>query len=208
MSMLLMVQAMQAKIGNPIRKLVLIKLADNANDQGECFPSYQHIADHCEVDKRTVIRHVKALRDAGYLSITHRKGVKGNSSNIFKLSIPSDPLSPPSDRVSLPPSDPVSPRTSHSIEPVNEPKRDFVKNDIDEGFNFFWDCYPNKQGKTAAYKKFSKITSKLKTKQELIDFVNNLANDVTLRYANTEKQYVPHGSTYMNGERWNDELQQ
>ena len=31
MSMLLMVAAMKAKLGNPIRKLVLIKLADNAN---------------------------------------------------------------------------------------------------------------------------------------------------------------------------------
>jgi hypothetical protein len=33
------------KVGNSLRKLVLIKLADNANDKGECWPSYQHIAD-------------------------------------------------------------------------------------------------------------------------------------------------------------------
>ena len=38
MSMLLMVAAMKAKLGNPIRKLVLIKLADNANDDGICCP--------------------------------------------------------------------------------------------------------------------------------------------------------------------------
>jgi len=49
MSMLLTAQAMKLKVGNPTRKLVLLKLADNANDKGECFPSYQHIADHCEV---------------------------------------------------------------------------------------------------------------------------------------------------------------
>lgn len=36
MSMTLMAQAMSIKVGNPIRKLVLIKLADNANDKGEC----------------------------------------------------------------------------------------------------------------------------------------------------------------------------
>lgn len=37
MSMLLMVQAMRARVGNPLRKLVLIKLADNANDEGESW---------------------------------------------------------------------------------------------------------------------------------------------------------------------------
>lgn len=34
MSMEMMVQAMKIKVGNPLRKLVLLKLADNANDQG------------------------------------------------------------------------------------------------------------------------------------------------------------------------------
>jgi hypothetical protein len=46
-----MAKAMAIKTGNPIRKLVLIKLADNANDSGECWPSYKHIADHCECSK-------------------------------------------------------------------------------------------------------------------------------------------------------------
>lgn len=38
MSMELMVKAMKIRVGNPLRKLVLIKLADNASDQGECWP--------------------------------------------------------------------------------------------------------------------------------------------------------------------------
>ena len=38
MSMNLTAQAMQIKVGNPIRKLVLLKLADQANDKGECWP--------------------------------------------------------------------------------------------------------------------------------------------------------------------------
>lgn len=45
MSMLLMAKAMSTKVGNPLWKLVLIKLADNASDTGECWPSHQHIAD-------------------------------------------------------------------------------------------------------------------------------------------------------------------
>ena len=38
MSMELMVKAMKTKVGNPLRKLVLIKLADNANRIGDTTP--------------------------------------------------------------------------------------------------------------------------------------------------------------------------
>ena len=64
MSMQLMAYAMSLKVGNPLRKLVLLKLADNANDKGECFPSYQHIADQCEISRRAVMGHIQALEKA------------------------------------------------------------------------------------------------------------------------------------------------
>ena len=65
MSMELMVKAMKIRVGNPLRKLVLIKLADNASDRGECWPSYQHIADQCEISKRSVMNHIAALCESG-----------------------------------------------------------------------------------------------------------------------------------------------
>ncbi len=129
MSMLLMVKAMQTKVGNPLRKLVLIKLADNANDEGECWPSYQYIADQCEISKRSVINHVKALEQSGIVRTIKRDGPKGNTSNLFKISLPSAALSlppvnllhHPSESPALPPSESPAPRTSHSLEPVIEP---------------------------------------------------------------------------------------
>lgn len=82
MSMLLMAKAMSIKVGNPLRKLVLIKLADNASDTGECWPSYQHIADQCEISRRSVINHIDALCDSGLLTKVsiHQDGVDGISS--------------------------------------------------------------------------------------------------------------------------------
>lgn len=121
MSMLLMVKAMQTKVGNPLRKLVLIKLADNANDQGECWPSYQYIADQCEVSRRSVISHVKALESCGLIKTIHREGPKGNTSNLFRLCIPSESLSLGGESPALPPSESLAPRTSHSLEPSINP---------------------------------------------------------------------------------------
>ena len=91
MSMLLMVKAMQTKVGNPLRKLVLIKLADNANDQGECWPSLQYIADQCEISKRSVIRHIDELCACGMLSKQERHGgINGQKSNLYTLKLPGD----------------------------------------------------------------------------------------------------------------------
>ena len=144
MSMALMVKAMSISVGNPLRKLVLIKLADNANDKGECWPSYQHIADQCEISKRSVISHIEALCNSGLLKKEVREGgVKGNFSNLYRLNLdvkPSDKIpsagdappsagdappsagdAPPSAGDAPPPSAGDAPRTSHSFDPINEP---------------------------------------------------------------------------------------
>lgn len=129
MSMLLMVKAMQVKVGNPLRKLVLIKLADNANDNGECWPSYQHIADQCEISRRSVMVHVDGLCDMGLLRKEYRPGPKGNTSNLYIVLLggAGDSLGVVKQihqggaGDSLPPGAGDSPRTSHSLEPVIEP---------------------------------------------------------------------------------------
>lgn len=88
MSMLLMVKAMNTKVGNSLRKLVLIKLADNANDQGECWPSHSYIADQCECSKSAVKTHIADLIKSGLLTKENRLGgEKGNKSNIYVLQL-------------------------------------------------------------------------------------------------------------------------
>lgn len=127
MSMELMVKAMKVKVGNPLRKLVLIKMADNANDMGECWPSYQHIADQCEIDRSTVRKHIKHLESQRLLSIESREGPKGNSSNLYRLSLSNPvgqnslPVGPESIGGCFGPTPPVGPestRTSHYFESV------------------------------------------------------------------------------------------
>ena len=142
MSMDLMVQAMKIKVGNPLRKLVLLKLADNASDLGECWPSYQHIADQCEISKRSVMNHIEALCECGLIKKELRTGPKGNSSNVYQLNLRSAGDSPggsanrslPGATDSLPGagdspggSAGAAPRISHSFEPVNESVNEPIK---------------------------------------------------------------------------------
>ncbi|EEE7304242.1 helix-turn-helix domain-containing protein [Salmonella enterica subsp. enterica serovar Schwarzengrund] len=143
MSMNLMAKAMSIKVGNPLRKLVLIKLADNANDNGECWPSYQHIADHCECSKSAVKEHISALIKLGLMTKENRVGVnngKGNTSNVYRLHLTSTPVppesTPPVPPESTPPVPPAGTRTSHSFEPVKEPLDNKKKlSSMPEGFS-------------------------------------------------------------------------
>lgn len=138
MSMRLMVQAMNCKVGNPARKLVLLKLADNANDDGICFPSYQYIADKCEMTRRSAINHIEYLIKMGLVSKKERKNKDGSISNLYFLhleqgsenfALGSENISLGSENFALGGSENISPITSHSLEPVNEPKKTTQKSE-------------------------------------------------------------------------------
>ena len=133
--MQLMVKAMSISVGNPLRKLVLLKLADNANDNGECWPSYQHIADQCEIARSTVKSHIRELEKAGLLKREYRKEGELNKSNVFHLTLDGAADNPVGRKITEGGAADNSPEaadnlgggaadnpiTSNSFEPVKEP---------------------------------------------------------------------------------------
>ena len=213
MSMNLMVKALETKVGNPLRKLVLIKLADNASDIGECWPSYQHIADQCEIDRSTVRKHIKQLEAQGLLRIENREGPKGNSTNLYFLNLwavgqKSTPVGPESTGVGTQPTGGVGPestRTSHSSEPVKEPKTLCTSEvELAEAFEVFWKLYPNKKAKANARKAWDKLKPSTELRQTLMTALGS--HRLSRDWTKDDGQYVPMASTWLNGERWHDEL--
>ncbi|MDK9757652.1 helix-turn-helix domain-containing protein [Vibrio sp. D173a] len=212
MSMILTAQAMQLKVGNATRKLVLLKLADNANDNGVCWPSYEYIADMCEIDRRTVMRHIKTLEEMGFVSVRTRKGEKGNSTNIYQLNLRGDILSPPSDTGSRgvvsedhPPSDPMSPGISHrtsQLEPIKNKQKD--SGEIESCFSRLWAMFPTKKSKKNSLAKFKSIVKAQSEPPEV--FTDMLCQDIEARVASRQFGFDRlHLTTYLNQERWNDD---
>jgi len=66
-------------------------------------------------------------------------------------------------------------------------------------FDDFWNLYPIKKSKAPAKKKWDK----LKVTDDLFAKINT---HLSTAYLNTDKQYIPHATTYLNQERWNDEV--
>lgn len=63
-------------------------------------------------------------------------------------------------------------------------------------FNEFWAAYPRKEGKKKAQTAWRHLSQ---TKREAA------ITDCATRYQATEKQFIPLPTTYLHGERWNDE---
>lgn len=115
---------MNCEVGNPARKLVLLKLADNANDDGVCFPSYQYIADKCEMSKRSAISHIDDLIKMGFVTKKARKNKDGSSTNLYllhlvkgseKSALGGEKISLGSEKSALGGSENSAPITSHSF---------------------------------------------------------------------------------------------
>ena len=85
----LILSFMPLKTSSPISKLVLLKLADNADARGVCFPSLNYLAQYCEVSLRTVTRHVNELEKQGFLQRIKRFDDSGRQrSNLYQLRVP------------------------------------------------------------------------------------------------------------------------
>jgi len=82
----------------PNSKLILMALADSADEDGKCWPRVRLIAEKCCASERTVQRVLKELEERGFLHIERRfRGDGGQSSNAYYLCLESPPinLSPP-----------------------------------------------------------------------------------------------------------------
>jgi len=71
-----------------------------------------------------------------------------------------------------------------------------------DGFDQFWDLYPRKVGKGAARKAYATAIKKHPPDQILTD-LKRLLPTLTVK-----PDFIPHASTWLNGERWDDERQE
>ena len=84
--------AWRQKVGSAARKLVLVKLAQNADDDGWSWWRQSRIAEECEMRRETVNRHIAALRGLGLLQVIEwpREQGGGRGINRYRVLVPED----------------------------------------------------------------------------------------------------------------------
>ena len=100
------------KTGLPsTQKMVLLALADNCNDQGECYPSIQTVAKKCSLSERAVQKALVVLEVLGYVTRIIRMG----RSTLYCVQTTPEHSSPPNNV--RPERDSPQPRTTFTVPP-------------------------------------------------------------------------------------------
>ena len=73
------------------RLVIMLCLADHADDNDECWLSIARIAELARITPANVTRHIKELEAAGYLIVTRTSGTH----NIYVVSATAQPQCPP-----------------------------------------------------------------------------------------------------------------
>lgn len=129
----------------PAQKAVLISLADNANDEGVCWPSVAKIAERTCLSERAVQQAIKVLNECKALSIEARQGrstmftvtpaafappqkvhPRRKCTHAANAPTPADAAPPPPQEMPPTPAD-AAPRTV--IEPTREPSGNLLPAD-------------------------------------------------------------------------------
>lgn len=86
MSFQAMAQAVKLKTESPTDKLVLLMLANFADENNQAYPSYKRLAEDCCMTERGIKAIMGRLKKAGYVTWEKRKKANGSlSSNLYTL---------------------------------------------------------------------------------------------------------------------------
>lgn len=75
--------------------------------------------------------------------------------------------------------------------------------DLKKKFEELWKIYPNKKGKTNAYKSFKKAIKENISIEEIKQGLENYIKYIEIE--KVEQKYIKHGSTWFNQQCWNDD---
>ena len=87
-------------------------------------------------------------------------------------------------------------------------KDNFIKDNLPTEFETLWKLYPRKAGKPKALKAYEKARKRKKnpaTFEQVKKGIENYCAEIKAKGTATE--YIKHGSTWFNGECWNDEYE-
>jgi hypothetical protein len=187
--------ASKQKAGNGTNKLVLLSLANFADDNNTCFPSFKTLVNITELSRSTIIRSLKDLEYRNHITISERfvdiNEGKRQTSNLYTLLVGFHNDSPQY-QYDTPPS------ITEKLHITNHNK----PNIYDDDFLTMWKHYPRKDGsKKKAFETYYKLccsNQNVITKKDLLNFV--------IKYSKVKKnenvKYIPHFVTWLNQRRW------
>lgn len=195
----------------PTSKLILILLANYADEHNSCFPSRDKIAELSNCDERTVRRSLKQLQESGFLRIESRyRQDGGQTSNRYFLTM--DNMSEQRSLISCQEeSSETGGWTNLQGEGVTQMTPNTIRKDTSKNksngrtgypaeFENWWLIYPRRDGsKAKAFESWQRvIQSGSVSLEELVDATSMYARS---RHGQ-DSRFTPHATTWLNQRRF------
>lgn len=178
--------------------LVLLSLADQCNDDGECWPKIDAIAARCRVGRRSLFRYLTELERLGELERVdrHAQGL----ATLYRVKLVPNWHHPSanSDTGVVPP---LAPQET-SLEPslTNSPAAPAA-----DLFDAFWLVYPRHKARPAARRKWDSLTTGRNAVDPAVIIAGAERYAADCRARGVAQEYIAHPLTWLNQGRWEDE---
>jgi hypothetical protein len=128
----------------PLPKLILLAVADHADDTGFAWPGINGVAEKCGLSRRTVQRHMNYLTDKGLITVEPRTRPDGSAtSNSYQVNIPPVSERHPPASGCHPPVSPVTPPRVSTVTPLTVIEPSYTTTTIlPEWFQVLYDIEP------------------------------------------------------------------
>lgn len=181
------------------------------NVTGKFYMSNNTLAERLDCSRQSVINYINLLKKQGYIETenvtdTETKAITGRmitlgevvKQNLLGWSNEFDGGSKTGFTQRK-----HSNRTSNTNDQNSKNNSQSGIKQLEEDFNKLWKLYPRKEGKKKAFEAYKRAIKNGTTNKEIQTGIVNYLTQI--RVQKTNKQYIKQGSTWFNGECWNDE---
>lgn len=202
--------AMQDTNLDIIAKAIYAYFCSFAGGGDSCFPSRSKICHDLKITNNTFSKYIGQLVKCGYITVEQVK-VKGKfSHNVYTINSVIAPciVSPYTVRTDTQNTVYGEVDTNNNSSNNNS---SFNNNSSNKGcgqsdmFETFWKAYPRKVNKQGAAKAFKKLKPNDDLFKAIMDGLEN--HKKSKQWTRDDGQYIPHPTTWLNGRRWEDELE-
>ncbi|WP_248769157.1 helix-turn-helix domain-containing protein [Pseudomonas sp. MWU12-2345] len=199
---------------SPNEKVMLGEISSLETGSRGCYATNAHFAEFFDLSISRVSEIISGLVDKGHLRVELIREGKRVVERRLRLVDPFGFPNTPSGNAANPfgkDGEPPSENTQGSNTQSNNtksiktsPAPGGEKGVSEEGFDQFWKLYPKKKGRKDAAKAWAKLKPNEELRQILITALGQ--HSVSEDWTKDGGRYAPNASTWLNGERWTDEL--
>lgn len=152
------------------------------------------LAEDCQMTETTLRRYVTELERHGY--VVRERIKKDGLLKGYNWELVEYPNQPKRQELELDQAKQTEQSQKENVKKTNAEQ-------LQEDFEKLWELYPNKKGKTAAFKAYKRAIKDGTTNKEIQTGIVAYKKQIAINH--TEKQYIKHGGTFFNQRCWEDE---